>query len=259
MAFFDEIASRFGIRKFVSQKKLDAGKVVQFTYNGEQKYALVLNPSWEGKMHALSLPSLNETTLEEIFKLTEGITDPDEVYSKFKASRFVSDRPYRTYLLNKISTMREIYIKENDALKTYKYIRNMSSDEIDNEVGEYFDNDYTKAKFPKLSDSPEELRNKIINAPVTVLSKFELLALDNSDVGSVLNSKNPEFSVRSMMRKQGRDVDLDKILDGIKNNTELPMPIVIKSSTGYYLLGGNSRLSALASLGYTIPVKVLSM
>lgn len=259
MAFFDEASSRFGIRKFISQRTLNAGKIVQFTYEGEQKYALVLNPNWQGKMHALSLPALNETTLDEIFKLTDGINDPDAIYSKFKTSRFVSDRPYRTYLLNKVSTMREIYIKANDMLKTYKYIRNMSPDEVDNEVGEYFDNDYTKAKFPNLANSREELRNKIINAPVKVLSRYELLSLDNSDVGGVLNSKNPESRVRSMMRKQGRDADLNRILDGIKAETELPMPIVIKSSAGYHLLGGNSRLSALASLGYTIPVKVLSI
>jgi hypothetical protein len=32
---------------------------------------------------------------------------------------------------------------------------------------------------------------------------------------------------------------------------------VIKHSNGYYLLGGNTRLSALAALRHTMPVKVL--
>lgn len=253
------MAIELGRRSFTSRKDLTPGKVVQFTYDGEQKIALVLNPEWQGKMHALSLKAIDLDSVQTIMENIKGISDPDAIYEVFRNSKYVVDRPYRTYLLNKMSTMREIYVKEDTELKTYKYIRNMTSAEINNEVGEYFDNDYTATKFPNLANSREELRNKIINAPVIVLSKFELLALDNSDVGSVLNSKNPELSVRSMMRKQGRDTDLNRILDGIKNDTELPTPIVIKSSTGYYLLGGNSRLSALASLGYTIPVKVLQM
>jgi hypothetical protein len=35
------------------------------------------------------------------------------------------------------------------------------------------------------------------------------------------------------------------------------MPVVVKHTAGYYLLGGNTRLSVLASLGKTMPVKVL--
>jgi len=35
------------------------------------------------------------------------------------------------------------------------------------------------------------------------------------------------------------------------------MPIVIKYTNGYYLLGGNTRLSVLAAIGHTMPVKVL--
>jgi hypothetical protein len=111
MAFFDDVKSRFGTRKFVSQVGLSVGKIVQFTYDNEQKYALVLNPSWQGKMHALSLKVLSEATLEDIIQLVDNESDADIIYSKFKTSKFVVDRPYRTYLLNKISALREIYIK----------------------------------------------------------------------------------------------------------------------------------------------------
>jgi hypothetical protein len=111
MAFFDDLRSRFGIRKFTSRANLKPGTVLQFTYDGEQKYALVLNPEWEGKMHALSLPAVSEATLEEITKLVGNNKTPDAVYSTFKNSKFVADRPYRTYLLSKIKTLREIYIK----------------------------------------------------------------------------------------------------------------------------------------------------
>lgn len=111
MAFFDDIRSQFGVRRFTSQKGLTPGKVVQFTYDDEQKYALVLNPTWEGKMHALSLRSVNAGSMQEILSLVGSKQDPDQIYSLFKTSKFVADRPYRTYLLSKIRALREIYIK----------------------------------------------------------------------------------------------------------------------------------------------------
>jgi hypothetical protein len=106
-----------GVRTFVSQKDLTTGKVVQFTYDNEQKYALVLNPNWEGKMHALSLGSLTPEKLGQIFKLIGDETDTQVIYDRFKNSNFVGDRPYRTYLLTKISTLREVFIKKT-VLKT---------------------------------------------------------------------------------------------------------------------------------------------
>ncbi len=108
----DEIRSTLGIRSFVSKGDLTPGKVIQFTYDGEQKYALVLNPEWEGKLHALSIKDVTLSKFIEIRKLVGSDTDGQLLYSKFRNSSLVADRPYRTYLLSKISTLREVFVKE---------------------------------------------------------------------------------------------------------------------------------------------------
>jgi hypothetical protein len=120
----DDIKRTLGVRSFVSRKDLTPGKVIQFTYDGEQKYALVLNPGWEGKLHALSLRDINLSDFKDMRKLVGDEQDGELIYSKFRTSRFVVDRPYRTYLLSKISTLREVYIKE-EVLKKADVTENM--------------------------------------------------------------------------------------------------------------------------------------
>lgn len=102
----------FGTRRFTSYGKLTTGKVVQFTYDNEQKYALVLDPEWEGKLHALSLKSLSPDSLETLLKDLKNITSREDVYARYKSSQYTETRPYRTYTISKISSLREIYLKE---------------------------------------------------------------------------------------------------------------------------------------------------
>ena len=109
----EEYKGTLGVRTFVSRTDLTTGKVVQFTYDNEQKYALVLNPNWEGKLHALSLKTLTPEKLSQIFKLIGNETNTEIIYDRFKNSNFVGDRPYRTYLLSKVSALREVFIKRN--------------------------------------------------------------------------------------------------------------------------------------------------
>lgn len=101
----------FGIRKFISINQLNAGKVVQFTYDGEQKYAVVLNPSWEGKMHAISLKSITESAMRTLLEELKGQTNQIDIYEKYKMSPYTESRPYRTYSINKIRSLREIFLK----------------------------------------------------------------------------------------------------------------------------------------------------
>lgn len=120
----DEIRGTLGIRSFVSKGDLAPGKVIQFTYDGEQKYALVLNPEWQGKLHALSLKDINLSKFIEIRKLVGNETDGELLYNRFRGSLFVADRPYRTYLLSKVSTLREVFVKE-EVLKKAEVTENM--------------------------------------------------------------------------------------------------------------------------------------
>jgi len=120
----EDIRGTLGIRSFTSIRLLTPGKVIQFTYDGEQKYALVLNPSWENKLHALSLKDININKFVQIRNLVGTETNGEILYSKFKTSTLVVDRPYRTYLLSKISALREVYIKE-EVIEAEKVTENM--------------------------------------------------------------------------------------------------------------------------------------
>ncbi len=116
MDFIDTYKDVFGTRKFISMKKLTPGKIIQFTYDNEQKYALVLNPGWNGKMHALSLKSLTRESLSRLLKEIDLQTlTADSLYDTYKISEFTETRPYRTYTLEKISALREIYLKPKES------------------------------------------------------------------------------------------------------------------------------------------------
>jgi len=112
MDFIDSHKELFGTRRFVSRSKLVVGMFIQFTYDGEQKYAVVLNPDWQGKLHAFSVKTLTPSDLTELLTELKGITDPTIMYEHYKLSRFVGERPYRTYLISKMQALREIYLKE---------------------------------------------------------------------------------------------------------------------------------------------------
>jgi len=144
---------------------------------------------------------------------------------------------------------------ESEKIKVYVYVRDYTKDELENEVGEYFENERTIEAFPDLADSAEEIKKLILSAPSEVLTKDELELLSNSEVPEVLSSKNPKEVLKKIGTEYKRDVK--GILTAIKGHEKLPEPIVIKHSNGYYLLGGNTRLSALAAMKHTMPVKVI--
>lgn len=110
MDFISSGRSRFGVRRFISKRALGPGKVVQFTYDGNQRYGMIVHANWEGKMHVLAADDISEVELVEMFILTQG-TNSSLIYERFKSSWLYPQRPYRTYLWTKIRTVREVYIK----------------------------------------------------------------------------------------------------------------------------------------------------
>jgi hypothetical protein len=145
--------------------------------------------------------------------------------------------------------------KPSDKLTLYLYVRDYKKKELRNEAGEYFDNPQTFNLFPKLAENRRELEHMIQDAPEIVLSEQELLTLFNSEVSEILQSKTPTDGLKKIQKEYGRDVL--SIVHAVKHERELAMPIVIKFPGGYYLMGGNTRLSVLAALRHTMPVKVL--
>jgi hypothetical protein len=177
------------------------------------------------------------------------------------ALKYPEDEPVRKAaerMIHQAMKANESIITENtksEKMKVYVYVRDYTKDELENEVGEYFENERTIEAFPDLADSAEEVKKLILSAPSEVLTKEELEQLSNSDVPDILSSKNPKEILKKIGTEHKRDVK--GILTAIKGHEKLPEPIVIKHSNGYYLLGGNTRLSALAAMKHTMPVKVI--
>jgi hypothetical protein len=145
--------------------------------------------------------------------------------------------------------------KPSQKLTLYLYVRDYKKKELRNEAGEYFDNPQTMKWFPKLADNRRELEHMIMDADEIVLSEEELLSLLNSEVPEILQSKTPTDGLKKIQTEYKRDVV--SIVKAIKDERELAMPVVIKYPGGYYLLAGNTRMSVLAALRHTMPVKVL--
>lgn len=144
--------------------------------------------------------------------------------------------------------------KKSNKLKVYVSVREYTEEDLKNEVDEYFKNERTLKAFPDIADSSAELKKMIKNAPTEVLTIDELNNLENSDVSSVLDGENKMNVLKKLL---GRKQDVKGLLQDIKAEKPIAMPIVIKHVNGYYLLGGNTRLSVLAAIGHTMPVKVL--
>jgi hypothetical protein len=149
-----------------------------------------------------------------------------------------------------------IEISTSNNLDGYLHVREFEPEELANEVDEYFSNEKTFKAFPDLAKNKQELADMITDAPSVTLDRNELKNLANSEVGDILRGESA-INIIKQFAKEDR-VALIKLLKAIKENKDLPMPVVIKHSSGYYLVGGNRRLSVLASMGKTMPVKLLT-
>ena len=142
-----------------------------------------------------------------------------------------------------------------ESLKNYKSFRPYKHDEIEEEIDEYFRNDYTQSKLPKMWKDRDDGRSSIKTAPYEFFDETELRAISNTDVSEILDSENKMERAIELAKEYGKDYK--RIIDGIKKKVPFPPPIVIKDNKGtLYLLGGNSRLMLGVAMGYNLPVKV---
>lgn len=176
------------------------------------------------------------------------------------ALKYPEDEPVRKAaerMVQQAMSQNEGVLTENtksDKLKVYVSIREYTDEDLENEADEYFKNERTLKAFPDIFDSSADLKDAIKNAPSEVLTVDELNNLENSDVPDILGGKNKMQVLKKLL---GRKQDVTGLLQDIKARNPIAMPIVIKHTNGYYLLGGNTRLSVLAAIGHTMPVKVL--
>ena len=143
-----------------------------------------------------------------------------------------------------------------EQLAKYKYFRPYTHEEIEDEIDEYFRNDYTQSKLPKMWKDRDDGRSAIKTAPYEFFDETELRAISNTDVSEILDSENKMERAIELAKEYGKDYK--RIIDGLKKKVEFPPPLVVKDNKGtLYLLGGNSRLMLGVAMGYNLPVKVI--
>ncbi len=120
LKYLHEHKPHFGTAYFVRFSDLGAGDVISFLYDGEMRWALVLDPDYQKKMHALTMGLLPRQTLIE--KVIDPMYDHGEPYSLYYRSLFKVAKGwdvYRTYDINKISQIRRMgyYLKSKPVFK----------------------------------------------------------------------------------------------------------------------------------------------
>jgi hypothetical protein len=195
---------------------------------------------------------MNPDTKREIFVGT-ALGYPPEARVRKAAEAFI-----KSALGKRKKPVKEVLVEEktSDELKVYTYTRDYTDAELNRDVEEYFDNKVTHNAFPGLADTAEELIQLIKDAPEVVMSRKELEELENSEVGEVLTTKDVAGVLKKIQSSYGRDVT--GIAKDMKAKSKFALPVVIKYDDGHYLMSGNTRLSVLASIGYTIPVKMIT-
>ena len=139
-------------------------------------------------------------------------------------------------------------------------VRDLTDDEVANETGEYFENDYTKEQFPNAFKNKKELADKIRNAKVVEVSDSDLKSMDNTDAGDILKSKDKRKAARAAAVEAEKTPQLESLMKAMKQGKPLPPSLVLRSkSKGLYLLGGNTRLMAAAAIGVKPKVKFIDI
>ena len=224
--------------------------------------------------HIFGNPKFSDRVKQEIFSKLYGSFDSEiyEMIQKVSEKAELDRALTMQYKREKENPVPDQVITENTAvidpkkdapsdkpksakLKVYKKVKPIDVDYLKRAMEEYFENEKTFKAFPKLAKNKKEFVELLKSASSKVLTADELLNLKNSDVGQVLASKTPTSIIKDLSKtdpKKFRDV-----LAAIKANEKLPMPIVISHEDGYYLLDGNTRLTAMAALRTTMPVLIL--
>ena len=77
-----------------------------------------------------------------------------------------------------------------EQLAKYKYFRPYTHDEIEEEIDEYFRNDYTQSKLPKMWKDRDDGRSGIKTAPYEFFDEEELRSIENTDVGEIIDGED---------------------------------------------------------------------
>ena len=136
-------------------------------------------------------------------------------------------------------------------------IRDYTVREYAKETNEYFKNANTKKVAPNAFDTKKEMIEKLKKEKPTKLSDIQLKSLQNSDVSEIMDAEYKSDVLIRLSDKYNRD--WGSLVNALSEGTPLPPPIVLRDEDGcLFLLAGNTRLMAAATLYKNIPVKIIN-
>jgi GNAT superfamily N-acetyltransferase len=146
--------------------------------------------------------------------------------------------------------------KVDDKKNYYKSVRKYTDKELENETGEYFENETTQKTAPNAFKDKADMIEKMKNAKPVYLSSEEMENMNNTDMGGILNSENPKQTAQDLADEYGKDISWQ--YKSIEKNEKVPAPIALRDKNGdYHLLAGNTRAMAFTAAGKKLPIKVI--
>ena len=93
-----------------------------------------------------------------------------------------------------------------EQLAKYKYFRPYTHDEIEEEIDEYFRNDYTQSKLPKMWKDRDDGRSDIKIASYEFFDEEELRSIENTDVGEIIDGEDKMEKAIGLAKKYKIDL-----------------------------------------------------
>lgn len=105
-------------------------------------------------------------------------------------------------------------------------------------------------RFP-IFNTKEDFENALKGGRQFTLSTNDWDSIQNLSMSTDLDD------LKSLVGTYVRPRDVDRIVKGMKEGAELPLPIVLKGKKGRWIMAGNTRLNVARILG--IPAKAIEL
>src|SRR5210317_746461 len=146
--------------------------------------------------------------------------------------------------------------KVDDKNNYYKSVRKYTDEELEDETGEYYENETTMKTAPNAFKDKADMIEKMKNAKPVYLSSEEMENMNNTDMGDILNSDNPKQTAKERADEYGKDISWQ--YGSMEKNEKVPAPIALRDKNGeYHLVAGNTRAMAFTAAGKKLPIKVI--
>jgi hypothetical protein len=90
-------------------RSIRKGDIINFSYDGKDRWVLVLQPNWKSRMHALTLEALSHSMLTRISGLMFGQSPPVFYKTYLAQNKAVKDtNAYRMFEVRKIQSVKRI-------------------------------------------------------------------------------------------------------------------------------------------------------